>query len=146
MAVAVYAPFQTALYDRLVTDTVLQNLALNGNSSVGVYDIPAPQTDSDDPNIYPYITIGDLTADVDDNKTSTGVLMRGFVHCFSRYQGSKECLQILDQIRILLHRKCLAVPGNENWLIFVDLLTNFTEPDGKTRHGVLRYQAFIKEE
>ncbi len=146
MAVALYAPFITALHQRLANDAVLLSTPLNDNSSLGVYDVPVPQNDQQTSNIYPYITTGDIQADVDDDKTADGLVFNGFVHCFSRYQGSKEWLQVLDRVRVLLHHQCLAVTGGSNWLIITNLLTNFTEPDGFTRHGVLRYSASVSEE
>ena len=143
MAILTVGLVQTAIYALLSGDATLQTLALNGNG-VGIYDVPVPQSDTD-PQPYPYVTIGDINAMVDDTKGSNGETCTGFVHCFSAYQGSKEWQGIISRVKALLHHTCLTLSTGDNWLTYVDLVTNFTEPDGHTRHGVLRYQTRITE-
>ena len=94
----------------------------------------------------PFVVYSDIEMSNDDNKTSDGWQIRGRIHVYSEYQGSLEMAGIMDRVYVLLHHQCLSPAGSINWLVFCDLVTTFTEPDGVTRHGVIRYTARMQED
>ena len=123
---------QTALYTKLNSDS-----NLTSTLGAGVYD-EVPQNSS-----YPYVQIGEdvtldySTKDVDGSETTINI------HVWSRSHGSKETKQIMDRVHTLLHDVSLSVTGYNfinGRFEFSDVLR---DPDGITRHGVMRFRAVM---
>ena len=117
---------------------------LNGDSTLGaliqgVFDsVPDGQS-------LPVVTIG--TQSTSDNGTKT-LDARDYifnVDVYSDYRGMKEIKNIQKEIYRLLHESSLSVSGAS----FVDCRCEFTtdilEDDGITRHGVMRFRAFVMD-
>ena len=125
-------PLQTALFSKLNSDS-----NLTSTLGAGVYD-DVPQGSA-----YPFVQIGDdttrdySTKDVDGSETTISI------HVWSRGHGSMETKQIMDRIHTLLHDVSLSVSGY-NYINgrfeFADVLR---DPDGITRHGVMRFRAVM---
>jgi len=124
--------FQQALYTKLSSDSTL-------TSSLGasVFD-DVPQGSN-----YPFVQIGeDSTADF-STKDLVGSETTVNIHVWSRSHGAKETKQIMDRVHTLLHDVSLSVTGYN----FVNGRFEFSDvlrdPDGITRHGVMRFRAVM---
>lgn len=132
------SPVQSAVYARLAAQVS------SATTYDDVPDLPDGMPDSD----FPYIVIGEDVAnpwDTDDQLANTVLIT---LHVFSRYQGKKECKEIMADIYTALNRQAanLSATGYR----FVDCLYDFgeviDEDDGATRHGVCRYKILIEKE
>ena len=63
------------------------------------------------------------------------------IHIWSRYKGSKETKQIMDKVHDLLHDKSLSVTGVNLINLRFEYSDIMRDPDGVTRHGVMRFRA-----
>ena len=89
---------------------------------------------------YPFVSIGEETVVEYGEKSSDGGAHTINIHVWSQYKGSKECKQIMDRIHDLLHDSSLSVSGFNlinSRFEFSDILR---DPDGVTRHGVMRFR------
>jgi hypothetical protein len=63
------------------------------------------------------------------------------IHVWSRYRGHKEARELLGKIKDRLHEQPLSLTG----ATFIDMrfedLELFTDADGMTRHGIIRFRA-----
>lgn len=125
---------QQGLYARLTGDSALMALVAN------VFDSP-PQSQP-----YPYLVIGDGTAAPDDSHTRLGSQETVTLHAWSQYAGDREVKQILERCYQLLHHERWAVPGWAMVASRVELLEVLRDPDGHTRHGVMRVRVWVQEE
>ena len=117
---------------------------LNGDSTLGalitgIFDgVPDGQT-------LPIVVIGEQTSNDNGSKTLDGRDYIFNVDVFSDYRGMKEIKNIQKEIYRLLHESSLSVSGAS----FVDCRCEFTtdilEDDGITRHGVMRFRAFVMD-
>lgn len=130
----VFNAVQTAIYERL--QPVLA--ALPGG--VPVFDDVQQKTD------YPYAVIGDDQADEWDTKTSCGLRHDITVDVWSRYDGRKEVKTILGAIYTALHNQPITVAGQQAVWCYFQFKTDFLEPDGETRHGVIRFEIATTEQ
>ena len=126
-------PLQEALYARLNGDATL------GALITGVYDaVP------DDTNL-PIVVIGPTTTSDDGSMTLDGRDYIFNVDVWSDYRGMKETKNIAARVYTLLHEFDLSVSGAN----LIDLRCEFSsevlENDGVTRHGVMRFRAFITD-
>jgi hypothetical protein len=126
--------WQQALYQRLSTDEVLSRLAR------GVYDdVPTPPR-------WPYVAIGEYTAAPDDSHTSTGLEATLTLHIWSRYRGNREVLAILERLRERLHNsRWEAVDATQVVGSRVEFVEILRDPDGETRHGVVRIRTWLQK-
>tara|TARA_R110000824_G_scaffold97450_1_gene232928 strand:- start:598 stop:999 length:402 start_codon:yes stop_codon:yes gene_type:complete len=124
---------QEALYSRLNGDSTLGNLV------TGVYDaVP-------DDSTLPIVVMG-VGSSVDDaSKTLDAREYTINIDVWSDYRGLKETKNIIKQVYSLLHEYALSVSGAS----LVDLRCEFTsellENNGITRHGVMRFRAFVTD-
>ena len=123
---------QSAVFSRLNTDSTLTST--NGATVV------------DEPllgNTYPLVVIGEETTvdystkDVDGGETTINI------HVWSQYKGSKETKNIMDRIHTLLHDYSLSVTGFNLINLRFEFSDIMIDPDGVTRHGVMRFRAII---
>lgn len=126
--------FQTALFSALNSDS---NLTSTLGASI-FDDVPDTQAVT-----FPYVQIGeDNTLDY-STKDLTGSETVVTIHVWSRYRGSKETKQIMDRVHTLLHDSNLSVTGHN----FINMRMEFGEvrrdPDGITRHGIMRFRAIM---
>jgi hypothetical protein len=115
---------------------LVQALATAGIAGGRVYD-DAPQDVA-----FPWVEIGDRQIIPDDTSSygtgsDDGVSDYTDVHIWSRYRGKKEALQIVDAIHGVLHGRTLTILGRPSALAWVRTVRVITDPDGKTRHGIV---------
>jgi hypothetical protein len=119
---------------------------LNGAiAGLTVYDhVPFEPEGAPDAN-FPFAVVGDMDVAPWDTDDTRGATVSATVHVWSRYKGRKEARDTLDSIYALLHRAALVAVGYK----FVDVLFTFStitvEGDGKTRHGIIRFQLTVQE-
>ena len=117
---------------------------LNGDSTLGalingVFDsVPDGQS-------LPVVIIGEQSSSDNGSKTLDGRDYVFNVDVYSDYRGMKQIKNIQKEIYRLLHESSLSVSGAS----FVDCRCEFTtdiiEDDGVTRHGVMRFRAFVTD-
>ena len=123
---------QEALYARLNNDSTLTDT--NGAS---VYD-EVPEGSS-----FPYVVIGETTALEYGTKDVDGSENTVTIHVWSQYRGAKETKNIMDRIHDLLHDYNLSVTGANLINLRFEFLDLIRDPDGITRHGVMRFRAIM---
>lgn len=123
---------QTAIYTKLSTDS---NLTTTLGASV-FDDIPEETP-------YPYVQLGEDTAIDYSTKDQTGSEVTVNIDVWSRYRGSLQAKNIMDRVHTLLHDSSLSVTGSN----FINMRFEFSDiirdPDGITRHGVMRFRAIM---
>ena len=120
---------QSAIY------TALNVSAITSTLSCGVYD------EVIEGNSYPFITLGEETAIDYSTNNLVGAETTINIHVWSRYKGSKETKEILDKIHDLLHDVNLSVTGVNLINLRFEYSDIMRDPDGITRHGVMRFRA-----
>lgn len=130
MSIGQFALQQT-LYSALNVSAITTDL------SCGVYD-DVPQSAS-----YPYIALGEETSIDYSVKDIQGGEATINLHIWSQYKGSKETKQIMDKIHDLLHNSNLSVSGFNLINLRFEFSDIMRDPDGITRHGVMRFRAII---
>jgi hypothetical protein len=124
---------QTSLYNRLSNDS---NLLLKVK---GVFDaVPKNQS-------YPYIALGEDTASDWSTKTNSGEEITHTLHVWSRYDGKKEAKEIMNLILESLSQPLSIEGGFFIEFSKVELMEVFDDPDGLTRHGVMRLRFRISQ-
>lgn len=117
--------------------------ALNGDSNLtstlgaSVFDDVTEGTST------PFITIGEETATEFDTKDLAGSENTINIHIWSEYKGSKETKQIMDRVHDLLHDSSLSVTGFNLVNMRFEFSDIIRDPDGVTRHGIMRFRAVI---
>mgnify|MGYP003639776546 FL=1 len=123
---------QTAVFSKLSTDSNLTSVL-----KAKVFDDIPENTD------YPYVQLGEDTAIDYGTKDQTGSEVSVNVDVWSRYRGSLEAKNIMDRVHTLLHDSSLSVTGSN----FINMRFEFSDiirdPDGITRHGVMRFRAIM---
>ena len=130
MSVGQFA-LQTTIYNALNVSAITTTL------SCGVYD------EVIEGNTYPFITLGEETTIDYSTKTATGSETTINIHIWSQYKGSKQTKEIMDQVHDLLHDSNLSVTGFNLINLRFEFSDIMRDPDGITRHGVMRFRAII---
>lgn len=124
-------PLQQAIYSALNVDAITSTL-----SCAVLDDVPSNQA-------YPFIRLGEDTAIDYDTKTLQGGEFTIELHIWSQYKGSKECKQIMDKVHDLLHDSSLSVTGFNLINLRFEFSDIMIDPDGVTRHGIMRFRSII---
>jgi hypothetical protein len=131
MALGLFA-LQSRIYSTLNGDS-----NLTSTLGASIFD-DVPQGSS-----YPFVTIGEEQSNeygtMDLDGTDTAIT----IHVWSRYDGAKETKEILDRIHTLLHDSSLSVTGYNLVNLRFEFSDIMRDPDGVTRHGVIRFRAII---
>lgn len=110
--------------------------------AAGVYDkVPANQFGAK----TAYITLGATDDTEDDADCITGLEKNTTIHVWSRADGQVECKTLVDLVRRALHRQSLSMTDNALVDTWVEFTRVFTEPDGRTTHGVVQVKAIVEE-
>ena len=120
---------QSSIYTALDVSAITTTLAC------GAYDEVV------EGNSYPFITLGEETAIDYSTNNLVGAETTINIHVWSRYKGSKQTKQILDKIHDLLHDVSLTVSGVNLINLRFEYSDIMRDPDGITRHGVMRFRA-----
>jgi hypothetical protein len=123
--------FQQAIYSALNVS------ALTSDLSCAVLD-EVKQSQN-----YPFLTIGEETAIDYSTKDVIGGEYTVNIDVWSQYKGSKETKQIMDKVHDLLHNNNLSVTGFNLINLRFEFSDILRDPDGVTRHGVMRFRAVI---
>ena len=128
MSVGQFA-LQSSIYSALNVSAITTTL------SCGVYDEVV------EGNSYPFIALGEETAIDYSTKNLVGAETTINIHIWSQYKGSKETKNIMDKIHDLLHDVSLSVSGVNLINLRFEFSDIMRDPDGITRHGVMRFRA-----
>ena len=113
--------------------------ALNGQLSAPVVE------DVEQASAFPCVTIGENQHNDFSTDTEDGTEVLITIHTWSRTDSIKETLVLLDEINAILNRSELVLTS---WLcagVSFDMSSVMKDPDGRTRHGVIRFTAIIGE-
>ena len=119
---------QRAIYQALTADATLTGMI------TGVYD------HVDQGTAYPYVVIGEDGASEWDTDTEQGAESILTIHSWSREKGRMQTKDIQQAIYEVLHRAELTIMDAIFYSIFWEFSDSFLEPDGETRHGVMRFR------
>jgi hypothetical protein len=92
---------------------------------------------------FPYVVIGDDTSIPWDTDDSIGSETTCTIHVWSRHRGRKEVKEIMRTIYEALHRQELSIIGGALVECQAELEESFMDPDGLTRHGVIRFRLTV---
>ena len=120
---------QSAIYTALNVPAITTTLVC------GVYD------EVIEGNSYPFITLGEETAIDYSTNNLVGAETTINIHIWSRYKGSKQTKEIMDKVHDLLHDVSLTVSGVNLINLRFEYSDILRDPDGITRHGVMRFRA-----
>ena len=123
---------QTTLYTTLSSDNTLTSTL-----GAGVYDEVLEGAS------YPFVSLGEETAVDYGTKDLVGGETTINIHIWSQYKGAKETKEIMDRIHDLLHDSNLTVIGFNLINLRFEFSDILRDPDGVTRHGVMRFRAII---
>ena len=123
---------QSAIYTALNNDSTLTN-----THGAGVYD------DVPEGSGFPYVTMGEDASNDYGTKDLDGSTVSLNIHVWSQYRGSKEVKTIMDRIHTLLHDSSLSVSGFNLVNTRFEFMDILRDPDGITRHGVMRFRAVM---
>jgi hypothetical protein len=126
-------PLQASLFERLSNDTVLK-LKIKGVFD----DVPKDQA-------FPYISLGEDTSIDWSTKTDIGEEITHTLHVWSRYKGKKETKEIMNLILEALTQPLELASGFFVEFSKIELMEVFHDPDGVTRHGVMRLRFRISQ-
>src|SRR4029079_5526791 len=101
---------------------------------------PVPVLDYAGPNqAFPYVTIGEIIGSQVDTLGEQAADLEITVHSWSRQPGMQETQQLMTACKNALVRQRLTIAGAQ----WVDTIWTYAqtlrEPDGETRHGILRF-------
>jgi hypothetical protein len=123
---------QSAIYSTLNGDNNLTNTL-----GAGVYDEVLEDA------TYPFVSLGEETAIDYSTKDLQGGEFTINIHVWSQYKGAKQAKEIMDRIHTLLHNSSLSVSGFNLINLRFEFADILRDPDGVTRHGVMRFRAII---
>tara|TARA_R110000765_G_scaffold41377_1_gene88076 strand:+ start:732 stop:1139 length:408 start_codon:yes stop_codon:yes gene_type:complete len=123
---------QTAIYSTLSNDN-----NLTSTLGAGVFDEVTESA------TYPFVALGEETAVDYSTKDTDGGETTINIHIWSQYKGSKETKNIMDRIHDLLHDSDISVTGFSLVNLRFEFSDIMRDPDGVTRHGVMRFRAII---
>ena len=123
---------QTTIYSTLNGDNTLTNTL-----GAGVFDEVVENAS------YPFVALGEETAVDYSTKDLDGGEFTINIHVWSQYKGSKQTKEIMDRIHDLLHDSSLSVSGFNLANLRFEFSDILRDPDGITRHGVMRFRAII---
>jgi hypothetical protein len=103
-----------------------------------IYDDPPPDV------IFPYVTLGRVESRPSDASGADAVEHAVTLHCWSRYGGRAEALQVIGALRDALHNAGLGVEDRRLVFLFAQFTDVFRSGDGRTTHGVLRLKALTE--
>lgn len=128
---------QTAIYQRLMGSAEIA--AFVGDR---VYDRPPS-----DGTEAPYITIGAPETITDDAECINGIEYSFQIDCWSEYQGGKkEVNGMNDAVRRLFHYADMTVSTGAIVQVRVANVLVLDDPDGITKHGIVRLEIAAEDE
>lgn len=105
----------------------------------GLYD-HVPQNKA-----FPYVVLGTATEIPFDVFGKDGKEQTFTIHIWSRYEGFKEAYTILDRLNVVLDQAALTVTGHTLVYCHYENTDALRDPDGITRHLVIRYRIIAQD-
>ena len=105
-----------------------------------VYDQP-PQNAK-----FPYVTLGEDTVVDWSTKLAPGEEITHTLHIWSQYPGMQELKTLIDQTIQALTISPLVISGFDVVVSAMDGIQTLRDPDGITRHGVLRFRFKVSQQ
>jgi len=127
---------QFALQERIYS-TLSGDSTLTSTLGAAVYD------DVPENSAYPFVSLGEATASDYSTYDLSGSQTTMTIHIWSQYKGAKEVKNIMDRVHTLLHDKTLTVTGFNLINLRFEFIDTLQDPDGITRHGVMRFRAVM---
>lgn len=127
---------QFALQSKIFTTLNTDN-TLTSTLGANVFDDVPEET------AFPLVVLGEDTTVDFSTKDLIGSETTINIDVFSRYRGSKETKEIMDRIHTLLHDSSLTVSGVNLINLRFEFSDVIRDPDGITRHGIMRFRAII---
>lgn len=90
---------------------------------------------------FPFVVVGDATASEWGAGDLAGEQHALSVHIWSRYQGRMEMKQLMGAVKAALDGAPLALSGHHLVDVRFVFADEFPDPDGISRHGLLRFRA-----
>lgn len=123
-----FSAVQTALYKALTT------------AALTVYDEPSENA------AFPYVTIGETSAVDEGTKLDHVDDHYETLHVWSRAKGFKQCKDMMATVIQAISGYTYAETGYKIHFIEIDQVNTFRDPDGLTRHGVVRAKFKVIQE
>jgi len=118
--------------------TVLFGALTSALTPVPVLDYAGPDQD------YPYCTIGEFTGEQEDTLTDEGVGMDVLIHLYSRLPGMQQLQLMMAAVKDALHGVTFSLPDGMQYVMTTwEFAQTLREPDGVTRHGVMRFRVSV---
>lgn len=128
---------QVAIYAKLTADPAFANPP-GANYLAAVYDQPPVSSQ------FPYVTIGESVPTKWDAFGSPGREVLTTLHIWSRYKGFTQANAIVAALNRLLDRAALTLSGLQTVSCQYEDSDPMRDPDGITRHVVVRYRIFAQ--
>lgn len=126
-------PLQVSIVNRLKNDAAL-------SARAKVYD-SVPESAS-----YPRVVVGEDTVVPNYTKTGNGEEITHTLHIWSRYNGKKEVKELMALVLDSLTNSPLSLAdGFEMEFNMLDFAEVLPDPDGITKHGVIRLRFIIRQ-
>lgn len=109
------------------------------SASFPVYDCIPENT------AFPYCDISEMTASDKSAKNLPGESFLLTAHLWSQYKGTKEVREMCDELIQTITGTELTMSGFNNNLTEVEYIGISNDPDGLTRHGVVKIRFYITE-
>lgn len=109
-----------------------------------ISDMPPVYDDVPQNAAFPYIVIGDDTSIAFDDDCGTGFESTITLHVWSIYSGRKEVKDIMGAIYTCLHRQKLNITGGYAVTMNFEYQDTLLDPDGVTRHGIIRFRLLTR--
>lgn len=116
---------------------VLKNDHFVVQQGAGVYD-HAP-----DNAAYPFFEIGDDQFNSWDSHTFDGFEVEMTIHTWTQGQGKRQCKELMSRLYELLHNTDLSLNSQKTVALRSGLNTIMLDPDGRTFHGVSRFNLIL---
>lgn len=126
-------PLQKALYERFSGHAPLMDRI------TGVFD------DAPKDQLAPYVTMGESTVMDWGTKVNDGEEVTATLHCWSEYPGKREAKEILSLMLEALSEPLTIEGGFSVDLSRLEMMEVLDDPDGVTKHGVLRVRFLISQ-
>lgn len=128
-----YYIIQKAIYDKLTASSSLMM------SISGIFNHVPQHT------IFPYITIGKLSAADISNLDKSGVEYQITINIWSREAGTKQTADIMEIIYALLHEGSLLMDGKSIVGMYIERTSIEIENDGLTYKGSIELRVVIMD-
>jgi hypothetical protein len=95
---------------------------------------------------FPYVTIGETSTLDDSDKTKHADEHTETIHVWSRAAGFKECKDLISSVLVAVSAINGTTDGYQIRYLDTDQVLTMRDPDGITRHGVIRTRLKVTQE